>query len=81
MIEEGLFSRFLKPLLQKKTEKEAVISVLNKYLQKDCDFEIKDLGIKVKNLSQSYKRELFLQKEIIENDLEETLSKKYIISF
>ena len=81
MIEEGLFARFLKPLQQKKTEKEAVKSVLSKYLQKDCDFEIKSLNIKVKNISQVYKKELLLQKETIEDDLKELLFKKYTISF
>jgi len=81
MIEEGLFARFLKPLLQKKTEKEVVASVLCKYLEKECEFEIRGLSIRIKNLSQTYKKELFLQKEVIESDLEQTLSKKYVISF
>jgi hypothetical protein len=81
MIEEGLFTHFLKPLFQKKAEKDAVFGVLNKYVQKECDFEIKGLCVRVKNLSQIYKKELLLQREIIERDLEQTLSKKYTISF
>ena len=81
MIEEGLFARFLKPLLQKKNEKEAIQVVLNKYLQKECDFEVRGLVIQVRKLSHLYKKELSLQKSKIENDLEETFSKKYTISF
>ncbi len=81
MIEEGLFSRFLKPLLQKKNEKEVVSGVLSKYIQKECVFEVKDLCIKLKNLSPVYKKELLLQKEEIERDLESVLLKKYTVSF
>lgn len=81
MIEEGLFSRFLKPLLQKKNEKDLILSVLNKSFQKKLDIEIRNQNIIIKKVSPIQKRELFLQKELIENDIEIALSKKYTISF
>lgn len=81
MIEEGLFTHFLKPLQRKKTEKDSVMSIIQKFLNKDCTIQVDGLVVKVKNISLTHKKELSLQKELIETDLETLLSKKYIITF
>ena len=81
MIEEGLFSHFLKPLLKKKNEKESIAHVLRSYLKTDFDCKIKSLNIKIENISSTQKRELLLNKDQIETDLENTLLKKYRIHF
>lgn len=81
MIEEGLFSRFLKPLLQKKNEKEGIQSVLDVYIKTPHTFVIKGLQIRIQKISPTQKKELMLYKDQIEKDLEGLLSKKYTILF
>ena len=81
MIEEGLFARFLKPLIQKKTEKDAIESVLNTYIKTPYTFIHQGLQIRIQKISAIQKRELMLHLEEIEKDLEGLLYKKYTISF
>lgn len=81
MIEEGLFSHLLSPLLKKKNEKESIVCVLRSYIKTDFNCKIKSLQIKIENISSSQKREILLNKEQIENDLQSTLLKKYTIHF
>ncbi len=81
MIEEGLFARFLKPLLNKKNEKDGIQSVLDVYIKTPYTFLVQGLQVRIQKLSTIQKQEVMLYKEKIEKDLEVLLSKKYTISF
>ena len=81
MIEEGLFARFLKPLLNKKNEKDSIQSVLDVYIKTPYTFLVQGLQVRIQKLSTTQKQEVMLYKEKIEKDLEGLLSKKYTISF
>jgi len=81
MIEEGLFSKFLKPLIQKKSEKDALVGVLNSYIKTPYTFNVKGIELKIQKISATQKKELMLYKDQIEKDLEDLLSKKYTIFF
>lgn len=81
MIEEGLFARFLKPLLNKKNEKEGIKSVLDLYIKTPYTFASQGFQVRIQKISPIQKRELMLYKEQIEKDLENLLSKKYTITF
>lgn len=81
MIEEGLFARFLKPLLNKKNEKDGIQSVLDVYIKTPYTFLVQGLQVRIQKLSTTQKQEVMLYKEKIEKDLEGLLSKKYTISF
>lgn len=81
MIEEDLFSRFLRPLLQKKNEKDGLKKVLDVHIKTPYSFLVQGLNIQVQKISSTQKKELMLCKDEIEKDLEGLLSKKYTISF
>lgn len=81
MIEEGLFSKFLKPLIQKRSEKDALVNVLDSYIKVPYTLNVRGFEIKIQKISATQKKELFLYKDKIEKDLEDLLSKKYTISF
>ncbi len=81
MIEEGLFSHFLKPLLQKKNEKDVLKKILDEYIKTPYFFITEGLCIRIQKISSPQKMELMLHKEEIEKKLEDLLSKKYTISF
>ncbi len=81
MIEEGLFARFLKPLLNKKNEKDGIRSVLDVYIKTPYTFLVQGLQVRIQKLSTTQKQGVMLYKEKIEKDLEGLLSKKYTISF
>lgn len=81
MIEEGLFARFLKPLLNKKNEKDGIQSVLDVYIKTPYTFLVQGFQVRIQKLSTTQKQEVMLYKEKIEKDLEGLLSKKYTISF
>ena len=81
MIDEGLFSKFLKPLIQKKNEKDALIGILDSYIKTPYTLSIHGLQIKIQKISTIQKKELLLYKDKIEKDLEGLLSKKYTIIF
>ena len=81
MIEEGLFARFLKPLLNKKNEKDGIQSVLDVYIKTPYTFLVQGLQVRIQKLSTIQKQEVMLYKEKLEKDLEVLLSKKYTISF
>lgn len=81
MIEEGLFSKFLKPLIQKKSEKDALVGVLNSYIKTPYTFNVKGIELKIQKISATQKKELMLYKDQIEKDLEDLFSKKYTIFF
>lgn len=81
MIEEGLFARFLKPLLNKKNEKDGIQSVLDVYIKTPYTFLVQGLQVRIQKLSTTQKQGVMLYKEKIEKDLEGLLSKKYTISF
>lgn len=81
MIEEGLFSKFLKPLIQKRSEKDALVNVLDSYIKVPYTLNVRGFEIKIQKISATQKKELLLYKDKIEKDLEGLLSKKYNISF
>jgi hypothetical protein len=81
MIEEGLFARFLKPLLNKKNEKDGIQSVLDMYIKTPHTFLVHGLQVRIQKVSTIQRREIMLHKEKIEKDLENILSKRYTISF
>ena len=81
MIEDGLFSHFLKSLLQKKNQKEGIQSVLDVYIKTPHTFSHQGLQIRIQKISPTQKRELMLYKDQIEKDLAGLLSKKYTIYF
>ena len=81
MIEEGLFARFLKPLLNKKNEKDGIQSVLDVYIKTPYTFLVQGFQVRIQKLSTTQKQGVMLYKEKIEKDLEGLLSKKYTISF
>ena len=81
MIEEGLFSKFLKPLIQKKNEKDVLVGILDSYIKTPYTLNIHGFQIKIQKISAIQKKELMLYKDQIEKDLEGLLSKKYTILF
>ncbi len=81
MIEEGLFARFLKPLLNKKNEKDDIQNVLDVYIETPYTFTVQGLQVRIQKISTIQKQKIMLYKEKIEKDLEGLLSKKYTISF
>lgn len=81
MIEEGLFTRFLKPLLNKKNEKDGIKNVLDTHIKTPYTFLIQGLKIRIQKISPTQKKELMFNVEQIEKDIECLLAKKYTISF
>lgn len=81
MIEEGLFSKFLKPLIQKKNEKDVLLKVLDRYIKSPYSLNIQGFEVKIQKITSIQKKELMLYKDQIEKDLEGLTSKKYTIFF
>ena len=81
MIEEGLFSKFLKPLIQKKNEKDILLKVLDQYIKSPYSLNIQGFEVKIQKISTIQKKELMLYKDQIEKDLQSLTSKKYTIFF
>lgn len=81
MIEDGFFSKILQPLVRRKSESDTITETLRFYIKKDFSIVINGVTIKINTPSATYKRELLLHKEEIEQKLEEVLSKKYKVLF
>lgn len=81
MIEEGLFLKFLKPLIQKKNEKDVLLKVLDRYIKSPYSLNIQGFEVKIQKITSIQKKELMLYKDQIEKDLEGLTSKKYTIFF
>lgn len=75
MIEHGFLDKFLQPLLRKKREQEEILKHLSVYGIESIS--VSGLLIHVKSPSSVRKKELLLQKEVIEKHLHAATGNSY----
>jgi hypothetical protein len=51
-------SKFLKPLTQKKSEKDALVNVLNSYIKVPYTFNVRGFEIKIQKISATQKKRI-----------------------